>query len=157
MIKKGLSRQTGFTLIELLVVLAIIGILITISTFGLQGAREVARDKKRLSDLESFKAVFELHRADCLRYPDATNNGIMPTTIRGYANSGICRTSNIYMDTVPNDPQYPGRYYVYRRPTATTYVLCAALENPPNPPMNVSDCGRNCGSGINCNYIDRGI
>jgi len=149
--------KKGFTLIELLVVLAIIGVLVTISAFGLSGAREVARDKKRLSDIEAIKSVFELHRADCLRYPNAQNNRRMPTRITGYTNSGVCRTTNVYMDTVPTDPQYPARYYVYRRPTPTSYVICAALENPPETAMDVSACGGNCGSGEACNYIDRGI
>ncbi len=43
--------NTGFTLIELLVVIAITAILIGLSVFGLQGARESARDAQRKADL----------------------------------------------------------------------------------------------------------
>ena len=47
-----LYTSCGFTLIELLVTISIIGILIGLSVFGLQGARQSARDAKRKADLD---------------------------------------------------------------------------------------------------------
>ncbi len=58
----------GFTLIEMLVVIAIIGIVVSLSLFGLNGARESSRDAKRKSDLELIRAAIETYRSDCNNY-----------------------------------------------------------------------------------------
>ncbi|MFA7662345.1 MAG: type II secretion system protein [Patescibacteria group bacterium] len=50
----------GFTLVELLVVIAIIGILATLATVSLNGAREKARDARRISDVKQMATVLEI-------------------------------------------------------------------------------------------------
>lgn len=59
----------GFTLIETLVVITIIGIILALSTFGLQGARKATRDAQRKSDLEAIRSALELYKSDNGQYP----------------------------------------------------------------------------------------
>ena len=64
--------KAGFTLIELLVVIAIIGILASIVLVSLNGARQSARDTKRISDMRSATLALELFFAQNGEYPAAT-------------------------------------------------------------------------------------
>src|SRR3989344_5965218 len=64
------SRKTyGFTLIELLVVISIVGSIIGLSVFGLQGARQSSRHSKRKADLEQIRSGLEIYKSDCDKYP----------------------------------------------------------------------------------------
>lgn len=136
--------KKGFTLIELLVVISIIGILMAISLFGMQGARESSRDARRKSDLEMIRSGLEIYKSDCNVYPS-----VLGTTLIGNETSGPClSTHNTYIPLVPTD-SLPGRLYPYSYSAATkTYILCASLENTSSA---VTGCG-SCGSGITCNY-----
>jgi len=113
--------KKGFTLIELLVVISIIGILIGISLFGMQGARESSRDARRKSDLEMIRSGLEIYKSDCNVYVPA------PLSWGGLL-TGSCPTANTYIATIPKDPLDPTYVYTYARPTTTTYTLCATLE-----------------------------
>jgi len=140
--KKYLDEKylKGFTLIELLVVISIIGILISLSLFGIQNSRKSARDAKRKSDLESIRSALEMYKADNGKYP-STSSGIDASSLA---------ISN-YISSIPTDP-ISGRIYVYRCSKVSgsdclAYDLCAALE------MGGSDsCSASCGSEIPCNY-----
>ncbi len=116
--------KKGFTLIELLVVISIIGILMAISLFGMQGARESSRDARRKSDLEMIRSGLEIYKSDCNIYP--------PSPL-GTSLSGNCPTANIYISLVPTDPL--GAIYVYTPNPTThlTYTLCATLEQSATP------------------------
>ena len=131
----------AFTLIELLIVISIIGLLTAMSIFALQGARESARDSRRKADLESIRSALEIYRADCGIYPST-----LGSQITGVACSPV--NTNVYMEEVPRDPQ--GAAYAYRRLSTTQYTLCSVLEQIPNPPNNVANCG-SCLGGI-CQY-----
>lgn len=113
----------GFTLIELLVVISIIGILIAISLFGLQGARESSRDARRKSDLELIRGGLEIYRSDCDVYP-----AVLGGSLVGSGSPTACAVANTYISAVPLDPLNPTQVYTYTRLTTSTYTLCATLE-----------------------------
>lgn len=142
------TLKKGFTLIELLVVISIIGILMAISLFGLQGARESSRDARRKSDLELIRSGLEIYKSDCNVYP-AASEVVKSTALEGTGNPSSCAVANIYISSVPADPLDPDRKYPYSRPITTTYILCASLENPPSPAVAITGCG-SCGTA--CNY-----
>jgi general secretion pathway protein G len=149
MTSKNKSLQVGFTLIELLVVIAIIGIMVGLSAFSLQGARESARDAKRKADLELIRAGLELFKSDCGSYPTSASLG---TSLKGTA----CATnpsmaSNTYISSVPGDPSTPTRKYIYDSTGATSYSICASLEQS----SGSLACGSQAASSclVNCNYV----
>lgn len=67
------TLQKGFTLVELLVSISIVAILIAISIFGIQGAKESARNAKRKADLEAVRSALEIYKADKGEYPLVVN------------------------------------------------------------------------------------
>lgn len=134
----------GFTLIELLITLMIIGIMVTIATFGLRQAQESARDGKRKADLEEIATGLELYRAECNRYPSS-----LGTSLSGSGSPATC--TGTYISSIPVDPQSPSRRYYYAaNPAGTSFGLCAALEQAPNPSVPTTGCG-SCG-GSACNW-----
>ena len=135
--------RKGFTLIELLVTIMIIGILVTIATFGVRQAQESARDGKRKTDLENIAVALELYRAECNRYPNSISFG---GNLSGGGSPSSC--TGAYMNNIPVDPQNPSRRYSYSTSGGATFVLCAALEQSPNPSVSTSGCG-SCGQSCN--------
>lgn len=155
--KKGLPAHAGFTLIELLITMAILGLLAAISLFGTQGVRQQSRDAKRKSDLENLRAGLEIYRADCNFYPNGSGNATSvldrpsggTAALQGSGTPASCAAANTYISSLPTDPQSPASVYYYSS-TGPTYILCAKLEQAPNPAVDVTGCGNNCGGA--CNY-----
>lgn len=140
----------GFTLIELLVVISIIGILIGLSIFGLEGARRSSRDAKRKADLELIRSGLEIYKSDCTKYPASLNFG---GNLIGTDLPVNCSSTNSYITGIPVDPLFPTSLYSYNSPTTSTYYLCATLEQSPTPVANPDDLS-NCGTcGTSCNYV----
>jgi type II secretion system protein G len=137
------SILKGFTLIELLVVISIIGILIGLSVFGLQGARESSRDARRKSDLEMIRSGLEIYKADCDVYPTTIS-----TTLIGDGSVSSCEASNTYIQTIPSDPLSPESSYIYSS-DGVSYRICATLEQTPSPAVDTTGCG-SCTTA--CNY-----
>lgn len=139
----------GFTLIELLVVISIMGILLALSVFGLEGARLASRDAKRKSDLELIRSGLEIYKADCDSYPATLSQG---GTLVGSGSNDSCSKDNTYITLAPSDPLTTSQY-VYKAISVngsdTKYTLCATLEQPPSPAMDVTGCG-SCLTA--CNY-----
>jgi len=151
---KNKKQNIGFTLIELLVVISIIGILIGLSIFGLQGARETSRDAKRKSDLEQIRSGIEIYKADCNAYPATLSPG---SPLTGDGSTPSCLTTNTYISSVPVDASSPSHDYNYSS-DGITYTVCASLEQAPNPPFDSNGPIKNCtgcGSGneVSCNYV----
>lgn len=142
--------QRAFTLIELLVVISIVGILIGLSVFGLQGARQSSRDAVRKADLETIRSGLAFYKADCGTYP-ASLNLSSSTTLVGNGSSASCLNTNVYITTTPVDPLSPNSAYSYYSPDGVTYKICASMEQTPSPLPDISNCG-NCG-GSGCNYV----
>ena len=133
----------AFTLIELLVVISIVGLLIGLSTFALQGARESARDTRRKADMELIRSGIEIYKADCDVYPaslPAAGRALM-----GNGSTSTCLLTNEYISSIPSDPLNPTRTYYYSATAGQTYELCAALESGGS-----ATCGGSCGA--TCTY-----
>ena len=145
--------KKGFTLIEILIAISIVSLIATITTFGVQGARSAARDAKRKTDLQTIKAALELFYSDCGYYPAPASSNQVPTPLVGDNGNARCAAANVYLSTVPADPQSTAKRYFYNRgATNTSYTLCASLEELPNPVDNTGcNTSGNCGSGITCN------
>lgn len=135
--------QSAFTLIELLVVISIIAILVGLSFFGLQGARESSRDAKRKADLESLRSGLEIFKSDCNVYPDS-----LGSSLNGDDSSTGCDSDNVYIADIPEDP-VPGKAYVYSSSGGLTYEICTSLEQG----TGTVTCGgsSSCGTAT-CNY-----
>jgi len=156
-VRKNFINVNGFTLIELLVVISIIGILIGLSIFGLQGARQSSRDAQRKADLEKIRSGLEIYKADCGSYPDTLSVSLMGTESVGSS----CSSTNTYISQVPSDPVSSSPYSYnpvlsLDDVTYTTYTLCASLEQTPNPTPDpngsIQNCS-SCGDGVSCNYF----
>ncbi len=128
-------RRKGFTLIELLVTMLIMGILVTISSFALQQARQNSRDSRRKADLQMIRSGLEMYRSDLNQYPPS-----LPA-----AGGSLTGGGNTYISTIPDDPSQ-GRDYNYRQTSSYAYELCAALEGG-GPDTCVGSCG-----SAPCNY-----
>ncbi len=134
--------KKGFTLIELLVVISIIGILLALSIFGLQGARKSARDSKRKADIELIRSGIEIYKADCNVYPTS-----LGTSLVGDGSTTSCSVSNTYIAEVPEDQLNPTRSYQYWS-DGTTYEICVSLEDG----SGTETCGGSSNCGTTCNY-----
>jgi general secretion pathway protein G len=128
-------KNKAFTLIELLVVFSLIGIMIGVSLVAYSSTRKSARDGKRKADLEQIRSALEMYRSDVGSYPANLTFG-----------GSLSYGSDVYMALIPNDPLSPTYKYVYSRPAADSYSLCAYLETSSGD----AGCG-SCGPG-NCNY-----
>ncbi|MCK4386985.1 MAG: prepilin-type N-terminal cleavage/methylation domain-containing protein [Candidatus Pacebacteria bacterium] len=76
---------TGFTLTELLVAMAIIGILSAIVLTSMSGARERAKDGRRITDIKQIQLALELYYDVNSTYPD-TDTGIYGTVLSDFLN-----------------------------------------------------------------------
>ena len=141
----SVKRQSGVTLIELLIVIVIIGILASIGVMYYKGPQQRARDSRRKSDLGQIASSLEMYRANNDTYPNH-NSGLIvgcgtsasPADCpwggaSSWTQTNTAGNSVVYMKTLPQDPHYSTRNYVYIRVTGVgvnNYYLCANLENP---------------------------
>lgn len=144
----NIKNSKGFTLIELLVVISIIGILIGLSVFGLQGARKASRDAVRKADLEQLRSAVGMYRADCNIYPLSLDLSTSTSLHGDGISSSSCLAGNVYISETPLDPISPNAGYIYSS-DGIIYSICASLEQG----GATVTCGgsSNCG-GSTCNY-----
>lgn len=115
-----IKDKKGFTLIEMLVVVAIIGILSSVVLVGIGGARQRARDARRISDVNRIQANLELGYNQATGYPAPVSN---------------------HPPGEPKDLQ--GNYFIYERLGVDKYKLGICLESSQN------DTGRgNCPTAL---------
>lgn len=154
---------TAFTLIELLIVIAIIGVLATLIVANFNAARERARDATRKSDLRNIQTALRVYYNDYGRNPCSTNAfQIRGCSVHASCTSvnactwggefAIASTGQVYMSTLPNDPQTPDRSYHYELDAADpeVYTIKACLEN-----ANDVDCSTSITESW-CNNVLRG-
>jgi type II secretion system protein G len=156
----------GFTLMELMVVMAILGVIIAISTNSFLGAKLKSRDAKRKNDLVQVSRALELYYNDHGRYPADGSGGHVYGC--GASSSSSCewgeesfedQYNNVYLEKMPSDPLANSGYdYVYRASgDGLMYQLFARLENDNDPSLDIDNDGDadeysvNCGNG-NCNF-----
>ena len=147
-----LKKTRGFTLIELLVVIAIIAMLATVGFASYRSANVKARNSRRESDIQQFRAALEMYRTDEGAYPPYSCEGDASCPAKpGYTNEFDNGSSGVatllidegYLGSVPHDPQYPNQPdYWYQAdsavPSGATYELCSYWEPVTSAPN--SDC-----------------
>jgi prepilin-type N-terminal cleavage/methylation domain-containing protein len=101
-----MKNNKGFTLIEMLVVVAIVGLLASVVVVGVGGARQKARDAKRISDVRSIQNWAEANYSASTGYPSATDYGTAST---GWLAKPSDPGSGAYTYTRCTDPQ---AYYI---------------------------------------------
>lgn len=140
----------GFTFIEILIVLVIMGIFVTITTFGIQNSRESARDITRQTEIVQLKTGLARFFADCFSFPTEGEyaNAELDKTLVGISSKAPgCFDTNTYIERFPLDPESPSVNYSYTivdSPDNHNYILCASLIDPPEPAQDISGCG-SCG------------
>ena len=68
-----MNNRKGFTLIEMLVVVAIVGLLSSVVVVGVGGARQKARDAKRVSDVRQIQTWFESNYTTSYQLPGVSD------------------------------------------------------------------------------------
>ncbi len=111
-------QQNGFTLIELLVVIAIISILAVTVAVSIGGARNQAKNARRLADLRNIRTALEIYYNDYSNYPDSGGDWDGVYTLWGDATTDwIPGLAPTYIDALPRDPRNdtePLHQYLYR-------------------------------------------
>ncbi|HUD21036.1 MAG TPA: type II secretion system protein [Candidatus Saccharimonadales bacterium] len=110
-----MTRRSAFTLVEVLTVIAIIGILVTITTYVYSAALIRSRDKQRLTDLQTIQNGLEQYYLDYRTYPPVIDTSDL--TVRFQLETGCAGKQCLapkYLTTTPVDPKYPSpSNYVY--------------------------------------------
>ncbi|OGE20234.1 hypothetical protein A3A14_00090 [Candidatus Daviesbacteria bacterium RIFCSPLOWO2_01_FULL_43_38] len=132
------KKDKGFTLVELMVAISIVAVLATIGFSLFQSTQATARDAKRRSDVDAMVSALETHF-------DAT------TGVYTAIDDTVAATW--FVDKItPKDPlndAASGYTYSYPTAAATTYKVCAKLENKGG---NFSDQGTTPATGSSAVY-----
>jgi len=113
-------KNKGFTFVELLVTVTIMAVMMAVAIVSYSSTNVRSRDTKRKADMETIRSALEICRSNYGEYPASIEGSITCT-------EGEVATTDITLQSTPNDPKPPA-VYVYTRPTSTTYTLTCTLE-----------------------------
>lgn len=116
----------GFTLLEILVVISIIGILIAIGSAAFSTAQKKGRDARRRADMKQYQSAYEQYYSVNSAY--SANCATMDINFSGGASAA------------PSDPKNSGSYVYTKTCTASTYCVCALLDNAGSGTYTDSGC-----------------
>ncbi|MDO8513911.1 MAG: type II secretion system protein [bacterium] len=89
------KQVKGFTLIELLVTISIIGILSSLTIYGVKAVRSRARDTERITHLNRIQGALTLYYAVEKQYPD-TLNPLEPSYLKNIPTDPVTHTPYSY-------------------------------------------------------------
>ncbi len=138
--------KKGFTLIEMVVAVAILGLLIIITTMSWKNQLDKARDAQRKNDLQRISIAFEEYFSDFGCYP--------PEDILQNCGGGNLRP---YLDKIPCDP-VTGEPYQYvpdgEHPACPkNFRILIRLANDGDPAIADLGCAGELGCGWNGNPV----
>lgn len=163
---RGQSRAEGFTLIELLIVMLLLAALTFMGIGSYLSSQRKGRDTRRKTDVQEISRTLEMYLNDMGNYPGNDNSGRMLACSDGvsvcewgeawYKTEGNRATT--YMQNTPKDPSAGQRYFYYKVPNKTAYLLYARLENPDDPGYD-GNLTTNCGVSeiLSCTYVLRSV
>jgi prepilin-type N-terminal cleavage/methylation domain-containing protein len=109
--KLNLASKNGFTLIELLVVISIIGVLSGMVLVAMTGARERARDARRVSDMRQIITALQVYNVQYGGFPPISSDACCDGWNQGPCNGGnnnafigALATAGL-LKQVPTDPK----------------------------------------------------
>lgn len=129
--------KKGFTLMELLIVIAIIGILVSVSTVSYSSAQKKGRDARRHTDLKAIQNAWEQYYADnSASYPSDPGCAYAAIPVPG-VNIG----PTYLPGGLPTDPKSTAATPIayQAKCTSTTYCFCANLEGETNSKTDCND------------------
>lgn len=109
------KKYLGFTIVEIMVVISIIGILATLVTINIVGAKKRSNYTKILTDMDSIADAIKLYREETGAWPVDQNRNTLPTepTFAQYLPSWPKSPCSSIVYDYENQPQPgPGNLYV---------------------------------------------
>ena len=107
----------GFTKLELLIAVAILGVVVAISAFIVNGSRAVQRDAKRVSDVTVLRSGLSQYWLRNASYPELENvslgsadSGILGMTTEGFVGGG--GGGSVILEFIPTGPKN-NEFYLY--------------------------------------------
>ncbi len=127
------KQSRGFTIVEMLVAATIAALLAAAGMVSFTTANRNARNARRQSDLEQFRAAMELYRTENGSYLSGTGDlsGSFDSAVSSLFSGGFITNQSL------SDPKNNGNYvYTYNAgvsgyttcPGVKAYELCARLE-----------------------------
>ena len=146
------AAGAGFTLIEVLVAISIIGILLTVTSFNFNIARNNAQDRLATVDLEQVQLALTLVKEATGSYPDTTTSGIQEIAAADGSNTDLeAALYPRYLDELPSAST------LYYESDGDEYCIGTALRRAVNQPdFHYSECITSDGTGVTFSVSDLG-
>lgn len=156
--KKKLFKN--FTLIEILIVVSLIILLaiIALITFNPKKQIEKSQDSKRKTELTQLQKVLEDWYNDKNCYPNPEEicyDTPVNNTCHICGNHQNSPNFSPYLNTLPCDPQYPTKNYLYQvddNICPKKYWIYAKFSTNDDPIISQTNCTSGCGPSNNCNF-----